>query len=366
MKFSIYILLFYSVITFSSCNDDPPEKSHEPTPYKFPELKFFPTENNIPPDNPMTVEGIKLGRYLFYDGRINGRFDCDSMNSCASCHAQSTGFAGIEDHGKGIGVLGLPTHKTSMPLVNLAFRNKEEFGWTGRAPTIEDDIKGVFLIYEEFNTTHDIAVEAIASIDIYPSMFEAAFGTPEVTIDRIAKAIAQFVRTLNSNNSKYDKYLRKEIPNLNPSEFRGLQMFMSEKADCFHCHGQPALLTDNVYHNNGKDSLFVGQDDRFGVTGDPFDKGAYRTPTLRNIAVRKAFMHDGRFRSLEEVVDFYAHGLVNSPYVDPLMEKVHLGGNQLSETEKQDLIDFLHTFTDEEFLTNPDFGPPPDLDTGCK
>ena len=162
------------------------------------------------------------------------------------------------------------------------------------------------------------------------------------------------------------KYLRKEIPNLNPSEFRGLQMFMSEKADCFHCHGQPALLTDNVYHNNGKDSLFVGQDDRFGVTGDPFDKGAYRTPTLRNIAVRKAFMHDGRFRSLEEVVDFYAHGLVNSPYVDPLMEKVHLGGNQLTETEKQDLINFLHTFTDEDFLNNPDFGPPPDLDTGCK
>jgi cytochrome c peroxidase len=200
----------------------------------------------------------------------------------------------------------------------------------------------------------------IASIDKYRPMFKAAFGTDEVNIDRISKAIAQFARTLVANNFKFYKYVRHEA-DLNPSELRGYELFLSEEADCFHCHSGSLLMTTNDYYNNAKDTIFDDSRDRFAVTDNLMHTGAYRAPSLINCEINGPYMHDGRFKTLDEVIDFYSEGLVYSDYVDPLMKNVREHGIQLSEEEKADLKAFLLTLTDNELLTNPAFGPPLDI-----
>lgn len=352
--------LLLPIIMLTSCG---PDDVKEPTPYELPQPAYFPTETSIPADNPMTVEGVRLGRYLFYDGRIAGRTDCDSMISCSKCHVQANGFASSNPDGKGIGILGYGPETTVLPWINLAFR-QNGFGWNGSVSSIESDVLAVFYLDNEFHSSHEMSVEMIKSIDIYPPMFEAAFGTPDVTIERISKAIAQFARSIVSYNSKFDKVLRKEA-NFTAAESRGFELFMSEKADCFHCHGQFAMLSTYDFSNNAKDSVFPGLNDRFSITGNPMDRGAYLTPTLRNVELRNAYMHDGRFKTLKEVIDFYSDGLVNSDYVDPLMEWVFLGGTQMTEQEKSDLLEFLKTLTDWELVNNPEYAKPDDLDTGC-
>ena len=136
-----------------------------------------------------------------------------------------------------------------------------------------------------------------------------------------------------------------------------------EGADCFHCHGGfgNPLFTTNLFYNNGKDTVFPGLDDRFAVTADPMDRGAFKATTLRNIEYTGPYMHDGRYSTLEEVVDFYAHGLLWSPYIDPLMHHIANGGTQLTPGEKTDLIAFIKSLKDDEFLFNPEFGPPASL-----
>jgi cytochrome c peroxidase len=179
-------------------------------------------------------------------------------------------------------------------------------------------------------------------------------------VDRIAKAISQFQRSLVSHNSRFDRYTRGEL-NLTAQEFRGYVLFTTESgADCFHCHGTQGnpLFTTHGFFNNAKDTVFNDPADRYAVTGDPNDIGAYKATTLRNIAVTGPYMHDGRYQTLEEVIDFYSEGLLWSPYVSPLMEKLPDGGALLTTSEKQDLLAFLHSLTDSTFLTDPRFSNP--------
>ena len=190
--------------------------------------------------------------------------------------------------------------------------------------------------------------------ETYSDLFSDAFGIDTITTKDIAYALAQFVRTLNSSESKYDKFLRAEIE-LSLSEKNGHELFFSEKGDCFNCHGT-ILLTDNYFHNNGLDS--VPEYGRAEITGNRKDIGKFKTPTLRNIQFTAPYMHDGRFLSLEEVIDFYSEGLNWSPTIDPLMKKVHKGGVHLSEDEKRYLLAFLKTFSDSVFISNPDFSNP--------
>jgi cytochrome c peroxidase len=206
-------------------------------------------------------------------------------------------------------------------------------------------------------------VSAIRAIPGYAPLFEKAFGSPEVSVDRISKAIAQFVRTLVSADSRFDRYLRGE-EQLTPDELSGYVLFVTEEgADCFHCHGGSGnpLFTTHLFYNNGKDSVFIDPFDRYSVTGDPFARGAYKAPTLRNIALTAPYMHDGRFSTLDEVIDFYSSGLINTPYTDPLMHHVATGGNRLTEAEKAQLKAFLHSLTDEDFIKNPAFARPDSL-----
>lgn len=369
----LFILL---LLLFCRCKrTDPLEEIPAPTPYFIDVPRYFPTKLNIPDDNPLTVEGIELGRKLFYDSYLCGYTgnDPDSMMSCATCHAPEHGFdvgtdnprfPGGETHGR----TGIATPHSPMPLVNLVF-NHEGYFWNGmihpsnpnaQQRTLEDVVSMGIRAPHEMNSTPDRAVAAIKSNPAYLPLFAAAFGTPEITIERIEKAIAQFLRTLISANSKFDRYLRGEAQ-LTAEELRGYILFTTEEgADCFHCHGSDGspLFTTNLFYNNALDATHDDARDRYAVTGDVMDKGAYRAPTLRNIEVTAPYMHDGRFKTLDEVLDFYNSGLVNSPYVHPLMHKINDGGACLTPSQRADLKAFLLTLTDEEFLTNPNFLKP--------
>ena len=377
---------------FSSCENGENIEPLAPTPYVFEEIQHFPTQLNIPEQNITTVEGVELGRYLFYDGRLSGRDHPDSLMSCGTCHIQSQGFEVSIDHPKFTNghPFGLPTSEypegkktphMTMPLYNLVY-NSSGYLWNGfiHESNTREGIEGYeFMGHNELNykyleslvwmgivAEHEMAgsidktVEMIASIDKYRPMFKAAFGTEEVNIDRISKAIAQFVRTLVANNFKFYKYVRREA-DLSPSEMRGYELFFSEEADCFHCHSGSLLMTTNDYYNNAKDTTFEDSRDRFAVTNNLMHTGAYRAPSLINCEINGPYMHDGRFKTLDEVIDFYSEGLVYSDYVDPLMKNVRENGVQLSDEEKADLKAFLLTLTDNELLTNPAYGPPMDL-----
>ncbi len=375
-----FVIFVTGTLIVVSCvkEDVIPESIFKTTPYKFNLPYYFPTHLNIPDDNQITIEGVKLGRYLFYDGRLRGYLGSnpDSLMSCGNCHIQGNAFECGIDHpkyigGKTFGVSGIETPHFMMPLINIVF-NSEGYFWNGsickqnpnvKRRTLENIVEMGIIAPHELNSTVYRAVNAISNIPIYPPMFEAAFGTSEVTIERICKAIAQFVRTLVSFNSKFDKYLRGEVQ-LTDSELRGYILFTTEEgADCFHCHGGGGnpLFTTNKFYNNAKDSVFNDNRDRFAFTNNTGDKGSYKAPTLRNIELTAPYMHDGRFKTLDEVIDFYSDGLVMSPYVSSLMHKVGQGGAHLTPSQKTDLKSFLLTLTDDDFITNPAFSKPIDL-----
>lgn len=371
--FKINLLMLVLLIFAVSCNKKSEVPKVEPTSYYF-EIPFaFPIHLNIPEENPLTEEGIALGHFLFYDGRLSGRTHTDSLISCATCHRQERNFEAGVDHslfegGFVHGITGLSTHHVMLPLVNLVW-NHSGYGWNGSTypenensnyRNLEDVVGAAVMAKDEIAGDTSKIKTLLQNIDGYPELFEKAFGSRTITFNNIEKAIAQFVRTLVSANSKFDKYLRGEVQ-LSQNELNGLVLFTTEEgADCFHCHGGGGnpLFTTHLFYNNGKDTIFDELYDRFSVTGDPMDKGAYKAPTLRNISLSGPYMHDGRFATLDEVIDFYSHQVKWSPQIDPLMHHVMNQGVQLAESEKIELKSFLMTLQDDEFLTNPKFGKP--------
>jgi cytochrome c peroxidase len=370
----LFVIAISISIFISSCKkDNSADEIFQPTPYNIKVPFGFPTKMNIPSDNPMTVEGVELGRYLFYDGRLSGRNHADSLMSCATCHRQERSFEAGVDHpmfqgGFPHGITGIRTHHVMLPLVNLVW-NMSGYGWNGfiypsnqnvEYRNIEDVIRLTVFAESEINGDTLKTKQMIQSIAGYPELFKKAFNSETVTFKNIEKAIAQFVRTLISANSKFDMYLRGEVQ-LSQSELSGYILFTTEEGgDCFHCHGGGGnpLFTTNLFYNNGKDTVFTDIVDRFAISGDPVDHGAYKATTLRNIEVQGPYMHDGRFETLSEVIDFYSFNVKMSPYINPLMHHVSNGGIQLTPTEKNDLINFIKTLKDEEFLTNPLFSRP--------
>ena len=327
----------------------------------------------------MTVEGVELGRYLFYDGRMSGNTEPEKMMSCGTCHLQSKSFECGIDHpgfigGRTFGTTGVLTPHYMLPMINLVW-NESGYLWSGSISennpdpsqrNIEDVVGMAVTAPHEFSGDTNKTKALIQSIPGYPELFEKAFGSRTVTMRNISKAIAQFTRTLISSDSKFDKYMRGE-QQLSTQELSGYVLFMTEDgADCFHCHGGSGnpLFTTNLFYNNGKDSVFNDSRDRFSVTGDPSDHGAYKVTTLRNIELTGPYMHDGRFKTLEEVIDFYSQGIIWSPYIHPLMHHANDGGIQLTPGEKADLIAFIKTLRDDTFLTNPAYSSPGTLPDG--
>jgi cytochrome c peroxidase len=293
--------------------------------------------------------------------------------SCATCHRQEKSFEAGIDHsvfegGFPYGLSGKYTHHVTLPLINLVW-NSSGYGWNGflypdnaneNFRNLENMVYLATIAPEELDGDTTRIVSLFQEIEGYPELFAKAFGSDKVTFKNIQRAIAQFLRTLISANSKFDKYRRGEVQ-LSQSELNGFVLFTTEEgADCFHCHGGYGnpLFTTHLFYNNGKDSIFDDPMDRFSISGDPADRGAYKATTMRNIELQGPYMHDGRFTTLEEVIDMYAHDLIVTPEANPLMHHILNGGNQLTPNEKEDLLNFIKTLRDDEFLTNPEFSRP--------
>ncbi|MDA8970349.1 cytochrome-c peroxidase, partial [Flavobacteriaceae bacterium] len=304
----------------------------------------------IPSNNPLTEEGVALGKKLFFDRKLSG----NNTQACASCHKPQNSFTDNTRFSNGIdGVFG---SRNSMPLMNLAWNFNDKFAWDGKELGLERQALEPVKNPIEMHSNWANVAEKLQQDPEYPTLFLRAFGTTIIDSSLVTKAIAQFERILISGNSKFDQYLLGNAT-LSLEELNGFAIFMDEeKGDCFHCHGgdNNPLWTDNGFHNNGLDSTF---DDLGlgGVTGDPNDNGKFRSPSLRNLNFTAPYMHDGRFATLEEVINHYSEGLQFSSTIDPLMKKVSQGGVQLTPQEKLDLNAFLLTLTDPEFINNPDF-----------
>lgn len=333
----IVITLSFIIIAIIACkksNDNAPTPL---PPYDTTGLTIVIPSNlpqmQIPSYNPTTVKGVALGRKLYYDKLLHPT----GAKSCSTCHIQSNGFT--------------TTGTNVIPHINLGYSNK--FLWDGKwQGTLEDAMLKEVEVF--FNTD----VSRLQNDANYPTLFYQVFGTTTITTKECAYALAQFVRTMISGNSKFDKFMRHELW-LAPDELYGYQVFYSERGDCFHCHSL-SLTTDGNLHNNGLDSVFIGDDaGYYNTSNNPADLGKFKTPSLRNCAIRTQFMHDGRFKTLDEVIAHYNSGVKITPSVDPIMTKPGKEyGLLLSPAEKQQLKAFLITLTDSAYLTNPAFTSP--------
>ncbi len=350
-----YLSLLFMLIIFLavSCHDDDEgpttidKPDYDPTPYAFDYPDYLPIME-VPVDNPMTEEGIALGRMLFYDPILSG----DGTLSCAGCHKVEFSFTDERQFSEGIdGSIGT---RQAMHIVNLGWMPK--LFWDGRANGMEEQALGPVENPIEMKDTWENVVAKLSAHDEYPDLFWAAFGEEPITKEQAVKAIAQFERTMISGDSRYDVIVERNEGFFTDAEQEGFEIFNTERGDCFHCHGG-TLFTDNLFHNNGLDSLFtdVGLEE---VTGDPLDRGLFKTPSLRNNELTAPYMHDGRFETLEEVIDHYSEGLHNSPTIDPLMKQIAQGGIHLTDEEKSNLLAFLKTLTDTSFINNPAFKNP--------
>ena len=355
------------VALFLGCKDNDPDPLPTPstpafsaTPYNLMIPPLFP-QMDIPSDNPLTVEGVALGRYLFWEKKLSG----DNTQSCGSCHFPEHSFSDSQRFSTGItGALGT---RHSMALINLGWAYN--YFWDGRAVTLEDQVIQPVVNPIEMNEDWDHALDELRADSKYPPMYQAAFGTPEITRERTAKAMASFLRTMISADSKFDRE-RAGNYTFTPLEEMGFNLFIAEGginqntgqpwggADCFHCHGHAGMqMGDYLMHNNGIDFEFSLDPGRAGVTGNPLDSGRFKTPTLRNIELTSPYMHDGRFSTLEQVIDHYNTGGKISTTIDPFMEASG-GGLYLDETDKLALVAFLKTLTDTSFIHNPAFSDP--------
>ncbi len=327
----ILISLFSILILVFACRkkDNTPEQNGA-TPYVEVLPSYFP-ELQRSSENPSTIEGVELGRHLYYDTLLS-LGGPNEGKACASCHLQETGFAF-----PGMAVL---------PHINLAWN--KHFLWKGNISGSMEDI-----LQFEVNEFFASQVSRLNQNPQYPGMYKKAFGTEDITSLKTAYALAQFMKTLVSSNSPYDQFLRNE-KTLSDAEMRGYNIFFSEKGDCYHCHGSP-LFTDNDFHNIGLVTKSQNDMGRYLVTGNSADVGKFKTPTLRNVALRDVFMHDGRFKSLHEVVTHYNKDIVHGEYLDPLLDRPFPG---LSDPEINELIAFLNTLTDSTFTHNPKLSRP--------
>jgi len=376
-NYLVFFVLFAFICT--SCNDDIPDDEtgdggdlgidltsieYNPTPYDFPTPQFFP-EPNLPPDNPLTYEGIELGRRLFYDPILSA----DSTMSCSSCHDPATSFN--DNLALPVGIDGMAGRRSTMTLLNLAFVPNLEFNWDGKSPTLASQAIEPVINPVELHEDWDNVETKLRRNSAYPEFFRKAFGienSKDITRELAAQAITQFELTLVSSDSYYDRAVVRTEPGVFMEEdaLRGMKIFQDEGASglkdgqCWHCHSfglNKTMFTNGGFFNNGLDSVSLltqFQDlGRGEVTGDLGDNGRFKSPTLRNIALTAPYMHDGRFATLEQVLDHYADGGHPAPNVDAFVPLI-----DLDEQDKADIIAFLHTLTDTTFTNNPAYQNP--------
>ena len=353
----ILFLLFGMALL--SCSEDDNPVTEEPftaTPYNLEVPNKFP-EPFIPEDNPMTVEGIALGRHLFYEKKLSR----DNSMSCGTCHLQQRAFTDATP--TSTGVRGQNGRRKAMALFNLAWQ--QNFFWDGRVSTLEEQALHPILDPLEFDNTLDEVVRRLEQDTMYQRMFKDAFGTEEVNPDRIGKAIAQFERTMVSANSKFDRVVRLNTgEQFTPAEQRGFELFTNEEGDCFHCHGHRetgylmgSFGKDLQFANNGTKSDYSNDEGLAEVTGSALDVGKFKIPSVRNAELSFPYMHDGGIPTLDSLVGFYNFGGHNHPNVDPNM-KAAGEGRQWTAGQRKDLEAFIRTLTDFEFLRDSAFSDP--------
>ncbi|TGE25313.1 c-type cytochrome [Hymenobacter aquaticus] len=302
---------------------------------------------NFPPpvygleQNPPTKEGFALGRALFYDPRLSR----DGTISCGSCHQQFAAFSHA-GHTVSHGLDGLLGTRNAPALQNL--RWEREFLWDGGSRHIETMPVAPLTNPVEMGETLDNVVRKLNADPQYQRQFAQVFGSKPIDSYQLLRALAQFTAALTSANSRYDHYVRHEGGGtLSAAETRGLTLLTQK---CTPCHGTD-LFTDHSYRNNGLDSAFPADSGRAHITQQATDRGKFKVPSLRNVARTAPYMHDGRFQTLEQVLDHYDHGVAASPTLDPLLQPTSgRRGIALSAQERSDLVAFLHTLTDEQFL----------------
>ena len=356
MKKAIFFIVVLSFLT--SCRKE--KVSFIPTPYAIDIPSHFP-QMNIPEDNPMTEEGIELGRFLFYETKLSG----DNTMSCASCHQLNSSFA--DNVALPLGIQGIAGTRNSMPLFNLGW--DDFFTWDGRKTSLEGQILEPVPNPIEMHLKWTDAVDKLQLDVSYRNKFFRAFGEEGIDSMKVAKSIAQFIRTIISANSTFDVMYKFEnglplttsenstLGNIEAEVWAGYDLFKSlNGADCFHCHNGP-LMRVKKFSNNGLDMIFSDQG-RALVTQNINDEGKFKVPSLRNLSATGPYMHDGRFNSLEEVIEHYSTGIQQSETLDPLIEFANQGGVQLDELEKQWLQKFLLSLNDTTYINNPKFKDP--------
>ncbi len=307
----------------------------------------------LPEDNPVTNDGATLGRVLFYDKKLS----VNDQISCASCHLQAHAFS--DPRVKSIGAYGEETSRNSMGFQNLIFSNR--MFWDLRVVGLENQIHVPIENPIEMAQPMDSLVQKLQSVAYYAPLFDQAFGTTEINAERISFALAQFIRSITSFQSKYDVGMENDFSNFSPIELQGKDLFFGGDLRCNHCHS-----TQNFYNNqamnNGLDSVYEDQG-QFLATGNINDQGEFKVPSLRNVALTAPYMHDGRFATLEEVIEHYSTGV--QPHVnlnDRLTVELTTGGtpfnSNMTAEEKNAIVAFLHTLTDEAMINNESFSDP--------
>ena len=319
------------------------------TPYPFQMSATFPVPD-LPRDNPLLVERVELGRKLFSDKHIS----INNQQSCVDCHSSEKAFTDGKRTARGAeGEFG---PRNTMPLFNLAW--KKEFFWDGRAESLREQVLQPIQNPIEMHQTLTNLCDKLRAAEKanYAGLFTAAFGSPEITAEKISLALENYLLTLTSFNAKFDRVLQGE-EHFTPEEQRGFELFSTEYdprrgqfgADCFHCHGGP-LFQSQVFANNGSDGAFKDLG-REKVTGKASDRGKFAVPSLRNVELTAPYMHDGRFRTLEDVIRHYSTGVVRSATLDPNLAKHPDGGVPLTVTDQRALVAFLKTLTDTQFAS---------------
>lgn len=333
--------------------------------YAFPDLPAFLSlqpvngADNTPANNPVTNDGATLGRVLFHDVNLS----LNRTVSCASCHIQANSFSDPLVLSKGFNNGNTGRH--SMSLINARYYNNGRFFWDERAVNLEDQVLRPIQDQVEMGLTLDTLLSRIQSRAFYPVLFKKAFGSEDISTDKIAKALAQYVRSIISYQSKFDagralvQDINDPFPNFSTVENQGKQIFFGPIGNCAPCHGTEAFIAPGA-RNNGLDADNSIDKGVGGVTGVAAGEGLFKTPSLKNIALTAPYMHDGRFATLEQVIEHYSSGVKDNPNLSgPLRtpnNTVRLAN--FTQAQKNALLAFLNTLTDNTILSDPKFSNP--------
>lgn len=317
--------------------------------------------DNTPSHNPITNDGATLGRVLFYDKNLS----LNRTTACGSCHRAEKAFADSSPFSHGL--YGQPTKRNSMTLVNTRFYQRGRFFYDERASTLESQVIMPILDHTEMALNPGQIIERVAEQPYYKQLFIKAFGSNTVTNERIEKALSQFIRSMVSHNSKYDEgraqvaNMREPFPNFTAQENRGKDLFLKPFSEggvnCYACHTTEAFVSPNTGPiNNGLDATSTTDLGAYGFyTSNPEMAGAFKIPTLRNIALTGPYMHDARFNTLMQVIEHYNSGVKNHPNLSPLLKGENGQPWQLNLTDydKLSLLRFLYTLTDQTIMSDP-------------